>query len=130
MSPWSEFSKIFTASEWVDKVAARSHYDPGWAGTEPMLAPDGSNSYELPWGQIQSGLTLVIPSRLQLEDFQQEALRELHSRFWKGRSQNSSVRVRDHSADTCEIAPNQLKEALRKLSQQINWMCRIPTRMM
>ena len=80
----------------------------------------------LAWVQTQADITLVIPSRLQLEYFQREALRELSSRYWTGCSRNSSVRVRGHSADTCEIAQGQLNEALRKLSKQINWMCIIP----
>ena len=78
--------RILTASEWVDRVAPRSFYDPGWAGTAAMIAPEGAPSYELPWAQIQQGITLVIPSVLQLIDFQDNSLAELHAKFWTDRS--------------------------------------------
>ena len=112
--------RILTASEWVDKVAPRSHYDPGWAGTAAMIAPEGAPGYELPWTQIQAGITLVIPPVLQLIDFQEISLAELHAKFWTDRSRDSSVRIRGNSPETCVIEHKQLREALKALSKFVN----------
>ena len=72
-------------------MAPAAHYDPGWAGLNCMLAPEGSDAYEKAWHATRKGVTLIIPSHHQLLGFQSQAKKELAAQYfrtWYGREEN------------------------------------------
>ena len=80
-NPGLNSSEVLSARDWVEKVTPQIHFDKGWQGVEPMLAPEGDARWEYAWRDTLDGVTLLIPSYEQLRGFESTALKELSEQY-------------------------------------------------
>ena len=73
---------VESAQDWVDRVSPQQHFDPGWSGKEPMVAPGGNPDWEHAWSQTKKGVTLLIPGYEQLRSFEDGAYGEFAMQYF------------------------------------------------
>ena len=116
---------VESPQDWVDRVTSQQHFDPGWAGKEAMVAPDGHVDHEHAWAQTKRGVTLLIPSYEQLRNFEDQATIEFADQYYSTRNERRS----NHVFERCDGPRNfMLKEklvldALRAMSVSVNIIC-------